>query len=114
MISSAPVPGTGTRIKTTDCAVVAGGEGLGHLRADVEQPRQLQRPAPEHRLEGLALDVLHHDGIRAFGRFDGVDDDSVGVYPEAKAPGLGLSAPPLSSLAGARPGHPADRPSCHT
>ena len=58
------------------------GEGVSHLRTQVEQPRQLQRPTPDHCLQRLALDVFHHDKVRAVGLFDRVDDDDVGMVED--------------------------------
>jgi hypothetical protein len=97
---------------------VGRGQGFSHLRAHVEQPRQFQRAAADHRLQSLALDVLHHDEVQAVSLFDGVDDDDVRVVEGRGGPRLpqqalfGLLI--LSGLGRKRCGDGSDKSGAHS
>ena len=68
------------------------GDRIGDLRAVAEHVANGQRATGQQLAEGVPLDVLHDDHLRAFARSDLVDRDDVRMVQRRRGAGLAEEA----------------------
>ena len=90
----------GLDVAVHDAAGVGGLEGIGDLRAEIEQRLELERARPEPVPQRLALEQLHRDEGLALVLVDVVDRADVGVLERGGRAGFALQ--PLERLGVAR------------